>query len=79
MLFVRKNDGSLRMCIDYRRLNKVTITNKYLLPRIDELFHQLQGANYFAKIDLRSGYHQVRGVDIHKKTFQLGMGTMSSL
>ena len=59
------------MCIDYRHLNKVTIKNKYSLPRIDDLFDQLQGASYFSKIDLRSGYHQltVRGEDIQKKPF----------
>ncbi|KAH0672692.1 hypothetical protein KY290_024922 [Solanum tuberosum] len=60
VLFVRNKDGSLRMFIDYRLLNKVTIKKKYPLPRIDDLFDQLQGANYFFKIDLRSGYHQLR-------------------
>ena len=54
MLFVKKKDGTMRLCIDYRRLNKVTIKNKYLLPRIDDLFDQLQGASVFSKIDLRS-------------------------
>ena len=52
ILFVKKKDGTLRLCIDYRQLNKVTIKNKYPLPRIDDLFDQLQGAEYFSKIDL---------------------------
>jgi len=63
VLFVKKKDGSLRMCIDYRDLNNVTVKNKYPLPRIDDLFDQLQGAGVFSKIDLRSGYHQLRVTD----------------
>ena len=76
MLFVRKKNGSLRMCIDYRQLNKVTVKNKYLLSRIDDLFDQLQSASYFSKIDLRSGYHQlkVRECDIPKTTFRTRYG-----
>ena len=57
VLFVKKKDGSLRLCIDYRQLNKVTVKNKYPLPRIDDLFDQLQGAQCFSKVDLHLGYH----------------------
>ena len=75
ILFIRKKDGSLRMCIDYHQLNKVTIKNKYPLPRIDDLFNQLRGS-YFSKIDLRSGYHQlkVRECNIPKTTFKTRYG-----
>ena len=76
VLFMKKKDGSLRMCIDYRQLNKVTIKNKYPLPRIDDLFDQLQGESYFLKIDLRSGYQQlrVRGEDIPNMDFRTRSG-----
>ncbi|GJV46987.1 putative reverse transcriptase domain-containing protein [Tanacetum coccineum] len=72
VLFVKKKDGSFRMCIDYRELNKVTIKNRYPLPRIDDLFDQLQGSSVYPKIDLRSGYHQlrVREEDIPKTAFR---------
>ncbi|GJT87929.1 putative reverse transcriptase domain-containing protein [Tanacetum coccineum] len=60
VLFVKKKDGSFRMCIDYRELNKLNIKNRYPLPRIDDLFDQLQGSQYFSKINLKSGYHQLR-------------------
>ena len=76
MIFVKKKDGTLRLCIDYRQLNKMTVKNKYLLPRIDDLFNQLKGASVFSKIDLRSGYHQLRikDTDVHKTTFRMRYG-----
>ena len=75
-MFIKKKDGSLRMCINYRMLNSVTVKNKYPLPCIDNLFDQLQGACMFSKIDLRSGYHQlrIRDEDVYKTTFRSRYG-----
>ncbi|GJZ06710.1 putative reverse transcriptase domain-containing protein [Tanacetum coccineum] len=76
VLFLKKMDGLFRMCIDYIELDKLTIKNHYPLPRIDDLFHQLQGSQYFSKIDLRSGYHQLRvhKDDIPKTAFKTRYG-----
>jgi hypothetical protein len=76
VLFVQKKDGSQRMCVDYISLNDVTIKNKCLLPRIEDLFDQMRGAKVFSKIDLRSGYHQmkIRPSDIPKTTFSTRYG-----
>ena len=76
VLFVKKKDGSLRLCIDYRQMNRVTIRNQYPLPRIDELFDQLQGSRVYSKIDLRSGYHQLRvqESDVPKTAFRTRYG-----
>ncbi|GKD41193.1 putative reverse transcriptase domain-containing protein [Tanacetum coccineum] len=76
VLFVKKNDCLMRMCINYRELNKLTVKNRYPLPKIDDLFDQLQGARYFSKIDLRSGYHQLRvhEEDIPKTGFRTRYG-----
>jgi hypothetical protein len=69
---MKNKDGTLRLCIDFKQLNKVIVKNKYPLPRIDDLFDQLKDAKIFSKIDLRSGYHQVRikEEDISKTTFR---------
>lgn len=76
ILFVKKKDCSMRLCIDYRELNRVTVKNKYPLPRIEDLFDQLEGASIFSKIDLRSDYHQlkVREEDVSKTAFRTRYG-----
>ena len=76
VLFVKKKDGTLWMCIDYRQINKVTVKNKYPLPRIEDLFNQLKGACVFSKIDLRSGYYQLRVKegDVSKTAFRTRYG-----
>ena len=76
VLFVKKKDGTLRLCVDYRQLNKLTVKNKYLLPRIDDLFDQLKGASIFSKIDLRFGYHKlkIKDADVHKTAFRTRYG-----
>nr|CAD1836452.1 unnamed protein product [Ananas comosus var. bracteatus] len=76
VLFVRKKDGSFRLCVDYCELNKVTIKNKYPLPCIDDLFDQLQGSRVYSKIDLQSGYHQlkIKPEDVQKTAFRTRYG-----
>ena len=76
VLFVKKKDGTLRMCINYRQINKVIVKNKYPLPRVEDLFDQLKGAGVFSKIDLQSGYYQLRvkEVDVPKTAFRTRYG-----
>ena len=76
VLFAKKKGKTLRLCIDYRQLNRVTIKNRYPLPRIDDLFDQLRGARVYSKINLRTGYHllRVRDTDIPKTTFRTRYG-----
>ena len=76
VLFAKKKGKTLRLCVDYRQWNRVMIQNRYLLPRIDDLFDHLRGARVYPKIDLRAGYHQlrVRDTDIHKTAFRMRYG-----
>ena len=76
VIFAKEKDKTLKLCIDYRQLNRVAIKNQYPLPRIDDLFDQLRGVRVYSKIDLRIGYHQlrVREIDILKTTFRTSYG-----
>ncbi|MCO5611771.1 hypothetical protein L7F22_066030 [Adiantum nelumboides] len=74
VLLVQKKDGTYRMCVDYRALNRITIKNRFLVPRVEDLFDKLQGSTYFSRIDLKSGYHQIVDEDIVKTAFRTTFG-----
>nr|GFC01121.1 putative reverse transcriptase domain-containing protein [Tanacetum cinerariifolium] len=76
VLFVKKKDGSFRMCIDYQELNKLTVKNRYPMPRIDDLFDQFQGSSVYSKIDMRSGYHQLRDEKEHEEHLKAILGLL---
>ena len=80
-MFAKKADGSLRLCVDYQKMNKMIVKNRYPLPRIDDLFDQLGGSRYFSKIDLRPRYHQlkIKEQDIPKTTFKNWYGRFKFL
>jgi len=76
ILLVKKKDGGMRLCVDYRALNNLTVKNKYALPRMDDLFDRVQGAQFVSKLDLRSGFHQIRvaAEDVDKTAFRTRYG-----